>query len=505
VSDIATSRTPSSFDAISAGLLALFAGVLATFYVFTYDLPLGLGDAAAHLNIARRLVDTRSPGLLQFGTVWLPFAHAVMAPFAAIDSLWVSGLAGALINVPCLGLAASAIFLIAADLSGTRLCAWTAAACFTANPNLLYLAATPMTEVLSLALLLWTTHLCLRTSQSRCPAALAGLVAALACLTRYEAWFLLPFLVLLLLARRGLFAAITFGVIAALGPLAWLTHNWWFFGDPLEFYRGEWSATAIYARSLAAGVPPYPPEASLPTAAHYFSRTVWLTCGAVVSLAGLAGWLRSLRSWAALIPLAAPVLFYTWSLHSAGTQIYIPGLWPDTLYNARYGLVALPLLAVGGGLLMKGLSWRWSALLVAASLAIWGFETALVRDEAHRNSVERRRWTDETARFLQANYRGGGIAVSFGDLTAALQQAAIPLRETLHDGDRLRWLATLARPDALLDREWVLCIKSDPLSLATARSGKYDRVAAGTNASPVEIWKWRLRPIEGGKLGSKEQ
>ena len=33
------------------------------------------GDAEAHLNIARRIVDSRTPGPEQIGTVWLPLPH----------------------------------------------------------------------------------------------------------------------------------------------------------------------------------------------------------------------------------------------------------------------------------------------------------------------------------------------------------------------------------------------------------------------------------------------
>jgi len=39
------------------------------------------GDAVAHINIARRVFDSRTPGLLQLGTVWLPLPHLLMIPF----------------------------------------------------------------------------------------------------------------------------------------------------------------------------------------------------------------------------------------------------------------------------------------------------------------------------------------------------------------------------------------------------------------------------------------
>ena len=88
-------------------------------------------------------------------------------------------------------------------------------------------------------------------------------------------------------------------------------------------------------------------------------------------------------------------------------------------------------------------------------------------------SLDRRAWTNQAGPFLQTNYLGGGIALSFGDLTGVLQQTGIPLKEALHDGDRLRWEATIARPDLFLNQQWVLCFEGDALSRATQRSGRY--------------------------------
>src|SRR5207244_10014328 len=49
-----------------------------------------------------------------------------------------------------------------------------------------------------------------------------------------------------------------FGMIAALGPLYWLAHNWWLYNNPLEFYNGPYSPRAIYQRALAQKMDPYP-------------------------------------------------------------------------------------------------------------------------------------------------------------------------------------------------------------------------------------------------------
>ena len=104
------------------------------------------GDAESHLNIARRIVDSRTPGTDQIGTVWLPLPHLLMAPFAARDNLWKSGLAGAIPSAACFVIAGSFLFAAARRVFGSDAAGAVALALFAFNPNVLYLQSTPMSE-----------------------------------------------------------------------------------------------------------------------------------------------------------------------------------------------------------------------------------------------------------------------------------------------------------------------------------------------------------------------
>src|SRR5947209_20035771 len=80
-------------------LVALIACVisLASFFFYFHRGELLLyGDAVAHINIARRVFDSRTPGLLQLGTVWLPLPHLAMIPFLVSDRLWRTGVGGSI-------------------------------------------------------------------------------------------------------------------------------------------------------------------------------------------------------------------------------------------------------------------------------------------------------------------------------------------------------------------------------------------------------------------------
>src|SRR3981189_692608 len=80
-------------------LLAAFASAVSLFsflYYFQHGEILLYGDAVAHINIARRVFDSQTPGLLQLGTVWLPLPHLLMIPFLFSDWMWKTGVGGSI-------------------------------------------------------------------------------------------------------------------------------------------------------------------------------------------------------------------------------------------------------------------------------------------------------------------------------------------------------------------------------------------------------------------------
>jgi len=173
---------------------------------------------------------------------------------------------------------------------------------------------------------------------------------------------------------------------------------------------------------------------------------VWLgVAGAVAALLKKVFWPLAL--------LALPPVFYICSMYSSGTPIFVPQLWPFSYYNTRYGLAALPLLALAAGALVAVAPVRFrrlaALLVVLAGISGWiAFprqEGWICWKESQVNSVARRAWTRQTADFLRAEYRtGDGALFFFGDLSGVFQQAGIPLRETLHQGNEPLWWAAVS-------------------------------------------------------------
>lgn len=468
------------------------------------------GDAVAHLNIARRLIDSRTPGYEQIGTVWLPLPHLLALPLIRYDALWRTGLAGAIPAAVCFVAAGGFLFAAVRRLLSTA-AGWTAVLLLASNPNQLYLQSIPMTESIFLAELAAVAYFTLRfrDTHSLACAAAAGLAALAGTLTRYDGWFLIPFagLYLFFAGRRRLLPAALFLLVASLGPLYWLAHNWYYYADPLEFYRGPSSAKAIYERALASGMLRYRGDGDWGEAVRYFLAAARLVSGAGLAATGLAGlgvlvWRR--RPWPLLLFLLPPV-FYVMSVHSGATPIFVPHLWPFSYYNTRYGLAALPLVALGGAALAHLAPARWrlaaAAGVVGLALAPWlaagSREAWVCWKESQVNSEGRRAWTREAADFLKAHYRGGGIIASFGDLTGIFLEAGIPLRETLHSGNSPLWPACLLRPDLFLWEEWAVAYSGDAVATAIVRARRsgprYDcvKMIAVKGAPVIEIYQRR--------------
>src|ERR1043166_1305629 len=94
---MSTPRIPAwGRQAALVGALAACISVASFLSYFQFGEILLYGDAVAHINIARKVFDSRTPGPLQLGTVWLPLPHLLMLPFLVRRWLWQTGIGGSL-------------------------------------------------------------------------------------------------------------------------------------------------------------------------------------------------------------------------------------------------------------------------------------------------------------------------------------------------------------------------------------------------------------------------
>ena len=460
--------------AAALGLLVTLAG----WWCFAKGYVLYYGDAESHLNISRAIVDSKTPGYDQLGTVWLPVLHFICLPFVRNDWLWSTGLAGTLPVAVSFVAAGTCFYLVARETYQSVLAAVVAVACFALNPNVLYLATIPMTEVVFMASLfaIVLAVLRFRAKQRWSWYVLAILASWVLSLTRYDGWFLIPFIgIWLAVAAQGnkLLVLITFGFAASLAPAYWAVHNWWETGNALDFFDGPYSAAAIQGQES------YPGYHDWIAAAHYYASACRLCAGSSLIVLGVAGAFFAYRHRAltpVLFLLLTP-LFYVWSMHSSGgTPIHVPSLWPFTYYNSRYGIAAVPLCALAAGALVLALPQRWqkfSLVIPLIAIAPWLMHPSkqnwICWKESQVNSADRRAWTAAAVRILGPSYRTGqGILTSTGDVTGIYRAAGIHLSETLNIGNGPQWFLATTRPDLFHPNVWLVMQSGDTLARTLA-------------------------------------
>jgi len=135
-------------------LFCLTASAVAVVWSWNHGAMLNYGDAVAHLHIARRVLDSRTPRFTQLGSVWLPLPHVLLIPFVQKYQWWANGLAGVIPSALAYLASCAGLYRLARRWLSPAPAA-IALAFFALNPNLLYLQTTAMTEPLFLCEVIW--------------------------------------------------------------------------------------------------------------------------------------------------------------------------------------------------------------------------------------------------------------------------------------------------------------------------------------------------------------
>ncbi len=499
-----TAPATSISDVRLLAWLATCASVLSFLFYYQRHEVMLYGDAVAHINIARRVFDSKTPGLLQLGTVWLPLPHLLMMPFLISAKMWRSGAGGSIPSLIAYVFGVVGIFRLVRDAfkrniepeAPARIAAWTAAILYAANPNLIYMQTTAMGESLYLALFIWSVVYFGELLRGDARALTkCGLCLAAACLTRYDGWFLTAAMVAAMLvltfirskrpdqgspgfqSRRAL---VTFLLIAAAAPALWLAYNAVVYGNPLEFENGPYSAKAIERRTQTTGNPGHPGSGNLAVAGLYFLKSAEATltenqllqrCWILLGILSLAATVYSIRdrqtpynsSLAALLFLLVPLPFYALSVAYGGVPIFVPVWWPFTHYNVRYGLQLLPAFAVSFGFIVdfvvrsrrassraRGVTLLILFLFAAASYAlIW--TSPITLKEALTNMRSRNQLEAQLAGWLDKLPPDCTLLMYLGDHVGAVQQAGIPMRHVINEGNHRVWMQP-SDPEGLWER-----------------------------------------------------
>jgi hypothetical protein len=523
LASVVTAKTavPDRSAARVAGIAALVSFSSFIYYFQHSDLLL-YGDAVAHINIARRVFDSQTPGLLQLGTVWLPLPHLLMIPFIFSDAMWRNGAGGSIPSMIAYVLGVVGIFRLMRGLLEADCCskpgskpgskpaaavgAWVAALVYGANPNLIYIQATAMTESVYLALFIWAVVYfaefmrslpknqdanarlpqLARTPLMRCAWCLAG-----AELTRYDGWFLagvmgLVVVVIIIALRRSQIRAhasddlnledralrrtvVKFLVGIAVVPVLWLAYNGAVYGNALEFANGPYSAKAIEHRVGA----PNPAFHNAGVAAIYFLKSAQLNMAdgnwgrfwlaAAVAALAIGAWKLRSQSAELLLLLWVPLVFYAFSIAYGSVPIHVYTWWPFATFNQRYGLHLLPMFAVSAGVLaasvfLLGASgrhvWKLAAVMLALVMAsyasVWKAGPQCLK-EARRNWEIRNPLNSAVERIVARLPRNSRFLMDISEHVGVMEEAGIPLRQVLNNENHRPWKRP-SDPEGLWER-----------------------------------------------------
>ena len=214
--------------------ISWFLAIIATNYFFYHDLIVSYGDAESHLNIAKRVVHSLTPGFAQLGGIWLPLPHIFMIPFVFFDPLWRTGLAGSIVSGTAFIVSSIFLYKLTFLITKNKYASFFAFLVFALNPNILYLQATPMTELPLVAFFILSSYFFIKyiINENDIPSLLlSALFGFFAVLTRYDGWFLVIFeaLTIILLYfhekeswRKIEGKLILFATLAFFGVLIWM-------------------------------------------------------------------------------------------------------------------------------------------------------------------------------------------------------------------------------------------------------------------------------------------
>lgn len=337
---------------------------LMLWWVWDHHLVYGFGDSLAHMTIARRIWDSPNPGLSQFGTNWLPLPHLFFILPSLWEWGWSTGIGGSIVTIGCAVVTSASLFRIG-KLSGLgNGGGWVIAVLVATNPSWSYVAAVPLTEPFLVATTCLTVAGLMRWAQTERPysagmtALFCGLPAATAVMTRYEGWAVVLFggvAVAWVSWRRFGWGAVTrrqtiaFAAPPALCVFWWFIFNWSVFGSPLYFENSIYSSKAFFATQQSLGL--LPGKGNVGYSFGLYGQTLIDVGGTALMAAAFVGLVVTFATWRGLrnemwIILSGTGFFVVASIWAGQATINLPTSIPPGVFNTRFGVEALPFLAV---------------------------------------------------------------------------------------------------------------------------------------------------------------
>jgi hypothetical protein len=268
---------------------------------------------------------------------------------------------------------------------------------------------------------------------------------------------------------------ITFGILGAAGPIAWMIWNWAIFGGAFAFQNGAYAKPSLWVDSGEKAV--HNVVISLRT---YEIATLdnLTTVISVLAIIGLVVYLWRTRLSAESLPaLSLLIMFplFVVTLYKGERPLHVYQYY-DNFYNVRFGLVMLLpacilvgfLTAEVGRVLGTRLRSRWLPFLRSAPaiavIAGAGFIAAgslqsgnivTLMEPLAASVTPTALHADAAAEWLEHHYNGGLLLMeSYGNESVAFE-SHVPLQDQVYEGSYRIWQPALANPSGH-DIKWIV-------------------------------------------------
>jgi hypothetical protein len=435
-----TSHT-ATWTPLLFGVASLAIGAVAAIHYSRLGLALTHYDARAHLVVARRILDSLTPGWQQIGAVWLPLPHVLNMLPVQVDAWYRSGASAITISVLSMAVAAWALTRLLVVTTGSAVAAAAGIALLFLNPNVLYLQSTPMTEPLLIATCLLALVFTVEwvTEGAPLPPRRPGWAIVAACMTRYEAWPICAALILLsgfVLLRRGAIfhawrACARLAVYPLVAAVLFTLNSRWTIGTwfvPSGFFVSENKALSNAGLALD----------QVRESVYLLSGTAWVRPAYAAALVLTVTFALSRRRAPLILVLALVAAFVLpWYAFYQGHPLRV-----------RYGL---PLVVACAGTTAAGIAslWKPLRLIAAAGVLVWAFTQSHPLDakaplviESQRDA-ENMRGRQTVTRYLQEHWDHSTIMMSMGSLAHYMHDLSaieIDIRDFLQEGNEQLWV-----------------------------------------------------------------
>lgn len=479
----------------------LFSFVLAlssTAWFYMADSIVSYGDAESHLNIAKRVIDSLTPGLAQLGGIWLPLPHLLMIPFVKFDFLWRSGLAGSIVSGTAYVVSSIYLFKLCKFVFKNNTASFMGTLIFMFNMNLLYLQATPMTELTLVVFFILSSYYFIKylSTEKMTDLVAAAFFGYCATLSRYDGWFLVGIEVLILMIKfnpikilinrlgnisysfdmklwnkmQGI--VVMFATLGFLGLIMWLGWDALILGDPLYFTHSEFSASSQQQGWLSRGQLPTYHNFFLSFA--YYFVTAMNGSGIILFFIAIFGFIAFLSDrtykYRFLIGLLMinTFIFYVLTLYMGQSVIFIPHLTPPTfdwqLFNVRYGVMMVPFVGFSIAYLFANSKFSGKVILIGLFLFqmllyIIGYSQALAYYDGLEGLSSSKRLDAE--RWLKINYDGGLVLEDDFSRQLSIVRSGVSMKNIIYIGNKPYWEESLVEPEKYAS--WIIVQKNDTI------------------------------------------